>query len=401
MALPLAGVRVLDLSQFLAGPYGTQILGDLGAEVIKIEQPGVGDGCRGFPPHFRHGFSGYFLAVNRNKKSVTLDLKQAEGRQVFYDLVRRSDVVYDNFRPGVMTRLGIDYETLSTINPRIICCSVSGYGQTGPYKDRPSFDNIIQAMGGLMSYNGEEGRPPVKVGAPIGDMMGGIVASQGIMAALFQRERTGAGQMIDIGLLDCQVALLIYRAQYYWLADEIAEPLGNIHRVIAPTASFQTKDSYIVIDAGQDKFYYQLCEALGLPELAHDARFEHRTERLANREALMAILQETFLTKTTDEWLALMLQHEVPAGPVNTIDRVLNDPHVRQRGMVREVHDPRHPEYAGWMATGNPIKMSAMSEAEAPFAHPPALGEHTEEILVEVLGYAPTQVAELRERHVI
>jgi CoA:oxalate CoA-transferase len=292
MALPLSGVRVLDLSQFLAGPYGTQVLGDLGAEVIKIEQPGVGDGCRGFPPHFRHGFSGYFLAVNRNKKSMTLDLKQPEGRQIFYELVRHSDVVYDNFRPGVTKRLGIGYDTLKTINPRIISCSVSGYGQTGPYRDRPSFDNIIQAMGGLMSYNGEDGRPPVKMGAPIGDMMGGLVASQGILAALYQREQTGEGRMIDIGLMDCQVALLIYRAQYYWIAGEIAEPLGNVHRVIAPTASFQTQDSYIVIDAGQDKFYYQLCEALGLPELAHDSRFEHRPERLINKDELMSILHQ-------------------------------------------------------------------------------------------------------------
>lgn len=399
MALPLGGVRVLDLSQFLAGPYGTQILGDLGAEVIKIEQPAVGDGCRGFPPHFRQGFSGYFLAVNRNKKSMTLDLKQAEGRQVFYELVRQADVVYDNFRPGVTKRLAIDYDSLKALNRRIICCSVSGYGQTGPYKDRPSFDNIIQAMGGLMSYNGEEGRPPVKVGAPIGDMMGGIFAAHGILAALYQREKTGEGQMIDIGLMDCQLALLIYRAQYYWIAGEIAAPLGNVHRVIAPTASFQTKDSYIVIDAGQDKFFYQLCTAMGLPELAHDPRFEHRSGRLANRDALMAILQQTFLTKTTDEWLEILLAHEVPAGPVNTIDRVLNDAHVKGRGMVREVHDARHPEYGAWMTTGSPIKMSAMSEES--FAHPPALGEHTEEILIDLLGYASARVAELRERKII
>jgi crotonobetainyl-CoA:carnitine CoA-transferase CaiB-like acyl-CoA transferase len=399
MALPLSGVRVLDLSQFLAGPYGTQVLGDLGAEVIKIEQPGVGDGCRGFPPHFRHGFSGYFLAVNRNKKSMTLDLKQPEGRQIFYELVRHSDVVYDNFRPGVTERLGIGYDTLKTINPRIISCSLSGYGQTGPYRDRPSFDNIIQAMGGLMSYNGEDGRPPVKMGAPIGDMMGGIVASQGILAALYQREQTGEGQMIDIGLMDCQVALLIYRAQYYWIAGEIAEPLGNVHRVIAPTASFQTKDSYIVIDAGQDKFYYQLCEALGLPELAHDPRFEHRPERLANKDELMSILHKTFLTKTTDEWLELLLAHGIPAGPVNTIDRVLDDPHVKARGMVKEVHDPRHPELDDWLTTGNPIKMSAMPEES--FTHPPALGEHTEEILRDLLSYVPAQMAELRERKVI
>jgi crotonobetainyl-CoA:carnitine CoA-transferase CaiB-like acyl-CoA transferase len=399
MALPLSGVRVLDLSQFLAGPYGTQVLGDLGAEVIKIEQPGVGDGCRGFPPHFRHGFSGYFLAVNRNKKSMTLDLKQPEGRQIFYELVRHSDVVYDNFRPGVTERLAIGYDTLKTINPRIISCSLSGYGQTGPYRDRPSFDNIIQAMGGLMSYNGEDGRPPVKMGAPIGDMMGGIVASQGILAALYQREQTGEGQMIDIGLMDCQVALLIYRAQYYWIAGEIAEPLGNVHRVIAPTASFQTKDSYIVIDAGQDKFYYQLCEALGLPELAHDPRFEHRPERLANKDELMPILHKTFLTKTTDDWLELLLAHGIPAGPVNTIDRVLDDPHVKARGMVKEVHDPRHPELGDWLTTGNPIKMSAMPEQS--FTHPPALGEHTEEILRDLLSYPPARLTELRERKVI
>jgi CoA:oxalate CoA-transferase len=205
--------------------------------------------------------------------------------------------------------------------------------------------------------------------------------------------------MIDIGLMDCQVDLLIYRAQYHWIAGESAEPLGNVRGVIAPAASFQTKDSYIVIDAGQDKFFSQLCEAMALSEPAHDPRFEHRPERLAHRHELVTILQQTFLTKTIDEWLEILLAHQVSAGPVNTIDRVLNDPHVKERVMVREIYDPRHPEYGGWMTTGNPIKMSAMSEAA--FVHPPALGEHTEEILVNLLGYAPARVAELRKRKVI
>jgi CoA:oxalate CoA-transferase len=227
MQRPLTGVRVLDLSQFLAGPYGSMILGDLGAEVLKIEIPGKGDGSREMPPHFVHGQSGYFLSMNRSKKSMTLDLKSPAGLEIFYELVRRSDVVYDNFRPGILERLRIDYETLQQINSRIIACSVSGYGYTGPGKDRPAFDLVVQALGGIMSYTGPLGGEPVRMGAPMGDMAGGIFAAHGVLAALYQREHTGQGSRVDVALLDSQIALLIYRAVYYFIAGEIPVPAGS------------------------------------------------------------------------------------------------------------------------------------------------------------------------------
>ena len=239
MQRPLAGIRVLDLSQFLAGPYGSMILGDLGAEVLKIELPGKGDGSREMPPHFIHGQSGYFLSMNRSKKSMTLNLKSEAGRDIFYALVRQSDVVYDNFRPGILARLAIDYDTLQQINRRIIACSVSGYGHTGPWQDRPAFDLVIQALGGIMSYTGPVGGEPVRMGAPMGDMAGGIFAAHGVLAALYERERTGRGRRIDVALLDSQIALLIYRAVYYFLAGDIAQPAGSGRVTAGPASSFR------------------------------------------------------------------------------------------------------------------------------------------------------------------
>jgi CoA:oxalate CoA-transferase len=337
MQRPLTGVRVLDLSQFLAGPYGSMILGDLGAEVLKIEMPGKGDGSREMPPHFVHGQSGYFLSMNRSKKSMTLNLKSAAGCNIFYDLVRQVDVVYDNFRPGILERLRIDYDTLKTINPRIISCSVSGYGQTGPLKDRPAFDLVVQALGGIMSYTGPAGGEPVRMGAPMGDLAGGIFAAHGVLAALYQRERTGQGARVDVALLDAQIALLIYRAVYYFLAGEIAQPAGSGHVSAVPIGAFKTKDIHIVIDANGDKFWRALCAALEHSELADDLRFVTRAGRLAHVDELMALLHPIFLTRPGAEWLQRLEAAGVPCGPINIVDRAVADPQVLARHMVVEV----------------------------------------------------------------
>ncbi len=396
MERPLTGIRVLDLSQFLAGPYGSMILGDLGAEVVKIEIPGKGDGSREMPPHFIRGQSGYFLSMNRSKKSLTLNLKSEEGLQIFYDLVRQSDVVYDNFRPGILERLRIDYDTLKAINPRIISCSVSGYGQTGPLKDRPAFDLVVQAMGGIMSYTGPLGGEPVRMGAPMGDLGGGIFAAHGVLAALYQRERTGEGRRVDVALLDSQIALLIYRAVYYFMAGEVAVPAGSGHVSAVPIGAFKTQDIHIVIDANGDKFWRALCEAIEHPEWADDPRFVDRAGRLENVNELMSLLQAIFLTRPGDEWIERLEAAGVPCGPINTVERALNDPQVLARNMVI---DAESPTYGTVKLTGSPIKFEGTDDTQ--FQAPPALSEHAEEILTEWLGLSTERVQALREQGVI
>jgi len=396
MQRPLTGIRVLDLSQFLAGPYGSMILGDLGAEVVKIEIPEKGDGSREMPPHFIHGQSGYFLSMNRSKKSVTLNLKSDAGLQIFYDLVRHADVVYDNFRPEILNRLKIDYDTLKAINPRIISCSVSGYGHSGPMRDRPAFDLVMQAMGGIMSYTGPQGGEPVRMGAPMGDLAGGIFAAHGVLAALYERERTGVGRRVDVALLDSQIALLIYRAVYYFLAGEVAEPAGSGHVSAVPIGAFKTQDIHIVIDANGDKFWRALCVALERPEMADDPRFVDRAGRLQHVEELMAILQTIFLTRPGEEWLRRLDEAGVPSGPINTVDRALSDEQVRARNMVVEVNSSH---YGKVNMTGSPIKFNDTDDRE--FLAPPILSEHTQVILSDWLGMTSEQVKQLRDQGVV
>ena len=395
MSLPLSDVRILDMTLIMAGPYCTSMLGDMGAEVIKIEKPGVGESSREVPPHFFEGQSAYFIAMNRNKKSMTLDLKSEEGKHIFYELAKTSDVVVDNFRPGVVKKLGFGFDDLKKINPRIICCSISGYGQTGPFKDRPAFDLVIQARGGIMSYTGEPDQMPVRMGAPMGDLSGGLFATQGILAALYQREKTGKGQQIDISLMDCQTSLLTYRAQFYFVGNEIARPVGSGHVSAHPIRAFQTKTFAVVIDANMENLWIELCDAIGKPELSRDERFNSRKNRNKNKEELYAILEQAFLEKTGEEWLDI-LEKRVPIGPINTIDKALADPQTLSRNMVVEV------EYANnkkLKILGNPVKMSETEQQT--FKRPPYLGEHTGEILSKLLKYSPAQIEELKNRKVI
>ncbi len=390
MSLPLSGVRILDLTLIMAGPYCTLILGDLGAEVIKIEKPGIGESSREMPPHFFEGQSAYFIAMNRNKKSMTLDLKSDAGKRIFYDLAKKSDVVIDNFRPGVVKKLGVDFDTLKQMNPRIICCSISGYGQTGPFRDRPAFDLVIQARGGIMSYTGEPGQMPVRMGAPMGDLSGGLFASQGILAALYQREKTGRGQRIDISLVDCQTSLLTYRAQFYLVGKEIARPVGSGHVSAHPIRAFRTKTFDVVIDANTESIFAELCDAIGKPEMAQDEKFNSRENRLKNKEELYAILEQAFLAKTGEEWLE-DLEMRIPIAPINTIDKALTDPQTLSRNMVVEVAYEKGKKLN---ILGNPIKMSEVEQEV--FKRPPYLGEHTEEILRELLDYSPEQIKAIK-----
>jgi len=396
MAHLLSGIRVLDLTHVLAGPFCTQILGDLGAEVIKIERPGLGDPTRKMPPYYlRDDQSAYFLALNRNKKSLTLDLKAQEGREIFYALARKSDVVINNFTPGTMEKLGLGYEDLKKINPQIIWASVTGYGQTGPYRERPSYDIIVQAMGGAMSYTGEPGKPPVRCGIPIGDLGGAVFGVIGILSALVSRSLTGEGRMVDISMLDVQIALHTYRAKYYFVAGEVPQPVGTAHVSNVPLRAYRTKDSYIVIEAHMDHFFRNLCKNMGMEHLADDPRFNSRAKRLENREELDRILEEAFLKKTTAEWWDLFLQLEVPSGPIYTVDKALEDPQVLSRNMVVEIDSP----HVGRLKdVGCPVKASGIDQQYAP---PPALGEHTERVLMDLLGYSSQKISELKSKKVI
>jgi crotonobetainyl-CoA:carnitine CoA-transferase CaiB-like acyl-CoA transferase len=393
MKTPLEGIRILDLSILLAGPFGTMILGDLGAEVIKIERPPKGDSSRYMPPHFIGGESAYYLSMNRNKKSMTLDLKKPEGIQIFRDLVRKADVVWDNFRPGVMERLGIDYARLREINPKIIACSVSGFGQNGPYRERPAFDLVVQAMGGVMSYTGEEDGTPVRMGAPLGDLGGGIFGAMGVLAALQERERTGVGQMVDVAMLDVQISLQIYRALYYWLSGEIPTPVGAGHVSAVPIDLFRTADHGVVIDANTEEVFARLCNALGRPEWITDPNFKDRMARWHNKKQLLTAIQNILLTKTRAEWMEILIEHEVPCGPVNSVADILNDRHVLERPMMVTT---QHPTAGPLKLLASPMKFPA--HGELPVQPPPLLGEHTSEVLAGWLGLDAERLQALKAK---
>jgi formyl-CoA transferase len=393
---PLRGIRVLDLSRVLAGPFCSMILSDLGAEVIKVEMPGEGDDTRTYPP-FIGGLSSYFMSVNRGKKSVTLDLKKAEAREAIYRLAERSDIFLENFRPGVTARLGVDYENIRKVNPGIIYCSISSFGQTGPYASWPGYDIIIQGMGGLMGITGEPGRPPVRVGIAISDIGAGMWAAIAILAALRVREKTGVGQYIDISLLDGVVSWMTYAAGIYFATGRPPERMGSAHPSMVPYQAFEAGDGkYLLIAAGNDRLWATLCEGMGLKELAEDPRFSTMDRRVENRGELIPILEGEFRKRPRDEWLERLRRLGFPCGPVYTLDEVFRDPHVLSRGMLIEME---HPELGVIKQIGPPMKFS-----ETPCtvgSPPPRLGEHTEEVLRAVAGYSDEEIERLRRASAI
>jgi crotonobetainyl-CoA:carnitine CoA-transferase CaiB-like acyl-CoA transferase len=391
------GVRVLDLSRMLAGPYGSMLLADQGAQVIKIEEPEGGDPMRVMgPPFLPDGESAYFLAINRNKKSIALDLMTDAGRRVFHDLVAHADVVWENFRPGVMRRLGCDYATLAALNPGLVMCSISAYGQDGPYRDWPAFDLALQAMGGAMSITGEPGGAPMRMGLPMGDLAGGMFGSFAVAGALFRRARTGRGAHVDLSLLDCQVALLSYLAQYFWADGNVPRPLGSGHASVVPYQALATQDGHLILAIFAEKFWTALCEAVAHPEWAADPRFRTNRDRVAHRETLMPLVERVFAERTTADWLERLRAAGVPAAPIQSVDRVLADPQVRHRRMVVEL---AHPAHGPLPTLGTPIKVDG--QLELPVTPAPRLGQHTEQILTELLKYSGECVAALRQQGAI
>ncbi len=396
MAGPLEGIRVVDLTRILAGPYCTMMLGDMGAEIIKIENPDGGDDTRGWGPPFLNGVSTYFISINRNKKSLTLNLKDERGKELLRDLIRNSDVMVENFRPGALEKLGFPWEEIHRINPAMIFASLSGFGQTGPRKSEPGFDVVIQGEGGIMSITGEPDAPPSKVGASIADITAGMLAAQGILLSLYHREKTGVGQMVDVGMLDGQVALLTYHANNYFGTGKLPPRRGNKHPSITPYETYECRDGYFNLGVGNDSLWRRFCDAMGLGHIKEDPKFAINKDRVDNRLELQEILDAFFAEKTVGETLDALRSAGVPCGPINNLEQVLNEPQILAREMVVDVDVP----VAGpTKVTGVPIKLSETPGAVR--TPPPTLGQHTDEVLESVLGMDEAQRKALREKSVV
>jgi CoA:oxalate CoA-transferase len=397
MDKPLIGLKVLDLSQAWAGPIGSMLLADFGAEIIKVEPPGVGDHVRAWAPPGCRGESPHFLAANRNKKSVTLNLKSQEGKQIFFRLVERADVLLENFRPGVMKKFGFHYEALRPINPRLIYCSVSGFGQTGPSRDDAAYDLIIQGMGGAMSVTGEEGGRPLKPGLAQADIMGALAATIAILAALLGRAKTGEGGYIDLAMLDVQLLAMGHQIVNYYLSGNISRPLGNSHPILTPYETFPTKTFPINITAVTPGHWADLCHLLGLSELIDDPRFKEMEVRITHRKDLISLLEKALSDKPAEEWLVLLKKKGIPSGPINDVSRVVKDPQVLHRDMIIEVENQK----AGRVKIpGIPIRVFEMTGKD-PVTPPPLLGEHNEEIYCGRLAYSKEELNQLRTKGVI
>ena len=393
---PLDGIRVLDLTRVLAGPYCTMFLGDLGAEVVKVEQPGIGDDTRGWGPPFTGGESAYFLCVNRNKKSITIDLKSTEGVALLRRLAERADVLIENFRPGTMERLQLGEKDLRAANPRLIYASLSGFGADGPMSDAPGYDLIVQAWGGLMSITGPADGEPSKVGVAIIDLVAGLMLGKSIAAALFAREKLGVGQKIDTSLLEAEVACLINVGSNYLVEGNIPRRWGNAHPSIVPYQSFKTEDGYLVIGVASEGIWRRFCQAIGRAEWADDSRFEKNSNRVENRSLLIGLLAEIFLSRSTDEWLKLLNSAEVPCAPVQTVDQVFKAPQVLHREMLVQVE---HPTAGTVRMAGIPVKFS-LTPASVRLP-PPLLGQHNEEVLESWLEMNDKEISELKRKTVI
>jgi formyl-CoA transferase len=395
LPLPLEGVRVLDLSRVLAGPYCTMMLGDLGADVIKVERPGTGDDTRQWGPPFAAGESAYYLCCNRNKRSLTLNLKTKAGREIAARLAEQSDVLVENFLPGTLDGWGLSYSELARRNPRLIYCSITGFGQTGPRRDEPGYDIMIQAMAGAMSITGEADGPPMKLGVAISDITAGIFAGNAILAALYARERTGAGQQIDMALFDSTIAWLANVGSNYLVSGAVPHRQGTAHPNIVPYQAFEASDESLIIAVGNDAQFLKFCATIGRADLVADPRFTTNALRVHNRESLIPLLTAEIARRPAAEWLQKLEVAGVPCGPVNTLDRVFNDPQTTARDMLIEV---AHSTIGPLKLAGSPLKLSG---ADPPRRPPPLLGEHTHEVLADVLNVTDDEIRALRDAGVI
>ena len=397
MRRPLEDLRVLDLTWVLAGPFSSMILADLGADVVKVERPPFGDISRTTGP-YQNGWSGYFFSINRGKRSIAIDLRKAEGKELFLRLVEHADVVMENFTPGTMARLGLGYDVLSARNPRVIMASVSGFGQDGPYSERPALDIVVQAMGGMLSITGEPGGGPVRPGASYGDLTAGLFSTVGILTALHERQTSGKGQAVDISMLDCQVAVMENSIMRYFVTGEVPGPLGTRHPSATPFQAFPTADGHIVIALafGEENQWNLMCAMLGVMELLDDERFETGPKRTRNHAALEPVLNDAFRKRTTAEWYADFLEAGIPCGPVNSVEDVANDPQVAHRGMLQDV---THSTAGTIRISNSPLRLSRSETGiQGP---PPDMGEHTAGVLEQWLGMTADEVAALEAGGVV
>ncbi len=391
---PLAGIRVLDLTRVLAGPLGTMVAGDLGADVVKLERPGSGDDLRAWgPPFTADGESAYFLAVNRNKRSLALDLKDERGRDVFRRLVADSDVVVENFRPATLDELRLGWEDLRSLNPRLVVVSLTAYGPSGPYRDLPGYDIVIQAVGGLMSVTGEPSGRPMRVGVAIVDVLSGLYIAIAILAAIRERDRTGHGQRVELSLVGVELASLVNVVHNYLIAGQVPRRLGNAHPSIVPYDVFPSADGHLAIAVASEPGWRRFCTVLGRPEFARDPRFGTNPDRVRHRDELTALLEAVLAERPTDAWVDALRAADVPCGAVNTVDRILDDPQVADSDLLRDLDRPSGPV----RVVGSPLRFEA---GAFPAAAPPALGEDTDEIL-RAAGLDPPAIAELREAGII
>jgi len=395
MASPLNGIQVLSFGRMLSGPYASMLLSDLGADVIKIEAPDTGDLSRFANPNY-NGISSYFLSINRGKKSITLDLKNEKAREIIFDLIKKVDILLENFRPGVMDRLGFSYDTAKRVNPKIIYASISGFGQKGPYSQRPAFDMIAQGMGGLLSMTGHPGGPPARAGYSIGDIGASLFASTAILAALHERNASGEGQWIDISMLDCQVALSENACSRHFATGEIPQPLGSRHPLFTPFEAFPTKDGYIILIIMKETDWNKFCKAVDKIDWISNEKFNTLEARLENYDLFLIEMNKLFRSKTTNQWIKLCEENELMCGPVNTIKQVVNDQHIHKRDMVLEVINEKNVTFK---VVGTPMKFSK-TPCEINKASP-ELGENTEEILSNMLGMSEEKIQKLRELKVI
>jgi len=395
---PLRGVRVLDLTRVLAGPFCTMNLADLGADVIKIEMPGGGDDSRSFAPMMPSGDSGYFYSVNRGKRSVTLDLRFEEGAAIFIELAAKSDIVVENFSPGTMDRFKLGYSQLKVANPKIILCSISGFGQTGPMTSAPAYDIVAQALGGTMSITGNPGGEPVRCGVSVGDLGAALYGVIAIMSALRVRDRDGVGNHLDIAMLDCQVAMLEDALARYSVSGKIPERLGTRHPSITPFQQFRAADDYFVMGAGNEAIWLRFCDVIAMPQLKDDPRFLTNFDRTAHHAELETLLARIFATRPREHWLRLLADASVPCAPIANVEEVTRDPHLAARNMILHAE---HPDFHGLIVPGSPLKSVGVGDADIPSTRAAGLGESTDEVLASVLGYDSNRLSELRRRSII